>query len=87
MRQKSHPDLNKSSFRLAAESPSRTGINRLVACAPQFSAVTSAFDDFDRQRYDKLWRINVLRMVVSFLFRIHIRWISARGIWCLVAVR
>jgi hypothetical protein len=81
---KSHPDLNKSSFRLAAESPSRTGINRLVACAPQFSAVTSAFDDLSQPRYDKLWRISVFRMVVSFLFRIRILWINAHGIWYLV---
>jgi hypothetical protein len=45
---------------------------------------TSAFDDFGRQRYDKLWRINVLRVVVSFLFRIRILWINALGIWYLV---
>src|SRR5204863_3578926 len=48
---------------------------------------TSAFDDLSRQRYDKLWRINVLRVVVSFLFRIAILCLSAHGIWCLVAVR
>ena len=52
---------------------------------PRFSAVTSAFDDFGRQQYDKLWRISVLRLIVSFLFRITIRWINARGIWYLVA--
>jgi hypothetical protein len=57
------------------------------ATAPQISAVTSAFDDFSWQPYDKLWRINVLRVVVSFLFRIRILWINARGIWYLVAVR
>ena len=58
-----------------------------AATAPQFSAVTSAFDDFSWQPYDKLWRINVLRVVVSFLFRIPILWINARGIWYLVAGR
>jgi hypothetical protein len=78
---KSHGDLNKSSFRLAAET------NRLAACAPQFSAVTSAFDDLSRSRYDKLWRISVLRPVVSFLFRIAILCLNAHGIWYLVAVR
>jgi hypothetical protein len=46
---------------------------------------TSAFDDFSQPRYDKLWRISVLRLVVSFLFRIPIRCLNARGIWCLVA--
>ena len=55
--------------------------------APQFSAVTSAFDDLSRQRYDKLWRISVIRVVLSFLFRIAIRWINVRGIWYLVAVQ
>ena len=29
---------------------------------------TSAFDDLSRPRYHKLWRISVLRVVVSFLF-------------------
>ena len=48
-------------------------------------SLTSAFDDFSRPRYDKLWRISVLRVVVSFLFRIAIRWINAHGIWYLVA--
>src|SRR5437660_8981386 len=61
--------------------------DKLGACAPQFSAATSAFDDLSRQRYDKLWRINVLRVVVSFLFRIPILWINARGIWYLVGGR
>ena len=56
-----------------------------AATAPQFSAVTSAFDDFGGQQYDKLWRISVLRVIVSFLFRITILWINARGIWYLVA--
>ena len=46
---------------------------------------TSAFDDSSRPRYDKIWRISVLRVVVSFLFRIAIRCLNARGIWCLVA--
>jgi hypothetical protein len=49
--------------------------------------VTSAFDDFSWQPYDKLWRISVLRVVVSFLFRIRILWINARGIWYLVVGR
>ena len=30
-----------------------------AATASQFSAVTSAFDDFSRPRYDKVWRISV----------------------------
>jgi hypothetical protein len=46
---------------------------------------TSAFDDFSRSRYHKLWRIDVLRLVVSFLFRTAIRWINAHGTWYLVA--
>jgi hypothetical protein len=46
---------------------------------------TSAFDDFSRSGYDKLWRISVLRVVVSFLFRIAILCLNARGIWYLVA--
>ena len=46
---------------------------------------TPAFDDFSWPRYDKLWRISVIRVVVSFLFRITIRWINARGIWYLGA--
>jgi hypothetical protein len=46
-----------------------------------------AFDDFGRPRYDKLWRISVLRVVVSFLFRIAILWKNAHGIWCLVVGR
>ena len=56
-----------------------------AATAPQFSALTSAFDDFGGQQYDKVWRTSVLRVIVSFLFRITIRWINARGIWYLVA--
>ena len=48
---------------------------------------TSAFDDFSWPRYDKLWRISVLRVVVSFLFRIAIRCLNAHGIWYLVAGR
>ena len=46
---------------------------------------TSAFDDLGRPRYDKLWRISVLRVVVSFLFRTAILCLNALGIWCLVA--
>jgi hypothetical protein len=56
-----------------------------AATAPQFSALASAFDDFGGQQYDKVWRTSVLRVIVSFLFRITIRWINARGTWCLVA--
>jgi len=48
---------------------------------------TSAFDDHSGPRYDKLWRISVIRVVVSFLFRIAIRCLNARGIWYLVAVQ
>ncbi len=75
-------------FRLAAPSTSlKTGFTKpeRFRGAPQFSAVTSAFDDVTQQRYDKLWRISVLHLIVSFLFRITIRWINARGTWCLVA--
>src|SRR5437667_3530313 len=50
-------------------------------------SATSAFDDFSRSRYDKLWRISVLRVVVSFLFRIAILCLNAHGIWYLVAGR
>ena len=49
--------------------------------------VTYAFDDFSRPRYDKLWRISVIHLVVGFLFRIPIRCLNARGIWYLVAGR
>jgi hypothetical protein len=48
------------------------------------SGATSAFDDLSRSRYDKVWRISALRLVVSFLFRIPIRCLNAHGIWCLV---
>jgi len=48
---------------------------------------TFAFDDLSRPRYDKLWRISVLRVVVSFLFRTAILCLNAHGIWCLVAGR
>jgi hypothetical protein len=61
----------------AAANPSCGG---LLAYALQFFAVTSAFDDFSWPRYEKLWRISVIRVIVSFLFRIAIRWINARGI-------
>src|SRR6266568_5963108 len=40
---------------------------------------TSAFDDSSQSRYDKLWRISVLRVVVSFLFRIAILCLNAHG--------
>jgi hypothetical protein len=46
---------------------------------------TSAFDDFSWSPYHKLWRISVLPLIVSFLFRIAIRWINAHGISCLGA--
>ena len=46
---------------------------------------TSAFDELSRPRYDKLWHISVLRVVVSFLFRIAILCLNAHGIWYLVA--
>ena len=46
-----------------------------------------AFDDLSQSRYDKLWRISVLPLIVSFLFRTVIRWINAHGIWSLVAGR
>src|SRR5437773_10469449 len=46
---------------------------------------TSAFDDLSQSRYEKVWRISVLRVVVSFLFRIAILCLNAHGIWCLVA--
>jgi hypothetical protein len=49
------------------------------------SGATSAFDDFGRPRYEKLWRTSVLRLVVSLLFRIPILYLNARGIWYLVA--
>jgi hypothetical protein len=62
--------------------PKRLTVESEVACV-----ATSAFDDLSRPRYDKLWRISVLRVVVSFLFPIAIRWINARGIWYPVADR
>ena len=40
---------------------------------------TSVFDDLSRPRYDKLWRISVLRVVVSFLFRTAILCLNAHG--------
>jgi hypothetical protein len=47
----------------------------------------SVFDDLSQPRYDNIWRINVIRVVVSFRFRIAIPCLSARGIWYQVAVR
>jgi hypothetical protein len=47
--------------------------------------LAGAFDDFSGSRYDKLWRISVFRLVVSFLFRIFIPCLNAHGIWYLVA--
>ncbi len=61
------------------------GITRRTVESEVARVATSAFDDLSRPRYDKLWRINVLRVVVSFLFRIAIRCLNAHGIWCLVA--
>ena len=51
------------------------------------SGATSAFDDSNWPPYDNLWRISVLRVVVSFLFRIPILCLNAHGIWYLVAVQ
>ena len=51
------------------------------------SGATSAFDDFSQSRYEKLWPISVVRLVVSFLFRIPILCLNAHGIWYLVAGR
>src|SRR5205807_3662718 len=45
------------------------------------------FDDLSRSRYEKLWPISVLRLVVSFLFRIAIPCLNAHGIWYLVGGR
>ena len=59
--------------------------SRPVATGGSARVATSAFDDSSQSRYDNLWRISVLHLIVSFLFRITIRWINARGTWCLVA--
>ncbi len=68
---------------LAARPPSQACPRPAVKFA--LTNATSAFDDLSQSRYGKLWRISVLLTVVSFLFRIAIRWINAHGIWCLVA--
>src|SRR5438093_12525620 len=46
---------------------------------------TFAFDDSSLPRYDKVWRISVLRVVVSFLFRIAILCLNSYWIWFLVS--
>jgi len=74
-------DLGLAAFNRAGE-PKRLTVENEVA-----RVATSAFDDLSRPRYDKLWRISVLRVVVSFLFPIAIPWINAHGIWCLGAGR
>src|SRR5438093_11953260 len=48
---------------------------------------TFAFDDVSRPRYDKIWRTSVLRVVVSFRFRIAILCLNAHVIWYLAAAR
>jgi len=70
---------------LGARPPSQASPRPAVKFA--LTNATSVFDDVNRPRYHKLCPISVLRMVVSFLFRIAIRWINALGIWCLVAGR
>ena len=67
---------------LGARSPSQACPRPAVKLA--LTNATSAFDDSSRPRYEKLWRISVLRVVVSFLFRIAILCLNAHGIWYLV---
>jgi hypothetical protein len=68
---------------LGARPPSQASPRPAVKFA--LTNATSAFDDFSWSPYHKLWRISVLPLIVSFLFRIAIRWINAHGIWCLGA--
>src|SRR5947208_13856931 len=68
---------------LGARPPSQASPRPAVKFA--LTNATSAFDDDSQPRYDKLWRISVLRVVVSFLFRITILCLSAHGIWYRVA--
>jgi len=68
---------------LGARSPSQVCPRPAVKFA--LTNATSAFDDFSRPRYEKVWRISVLRVVVSFLFRIPILCLNAHGIRYLVA--
>ena len=68
---------------LGARPPSQASPRPAVKFA--LTNATSAFDDFSRSPYHKLWRISVLPLIVSFLFRIAIHWINAHGIWCLGA--
>ena len=70
---------------LRAQPPSQASPRPAVMFA--LTNATFAFDDPNRPRYENLWRISVLRVVVSFLFRIAIRCLNAHGIWYLVAVR
>jgi hypothetical protein len=83
------PDCKQATLQTSSKNDFRdwAGVDysRSVATGGSALVATSAFDDSSRQRYDKLWRINVLRVIVSFLFRIAILWISAHGIWYLVA--
>src|SRR6266700_6736733 len=69
--------------RLGARPPSQACPRPTVKVA--LTNATSPFDDLSQPRYDKIWRISVLRVVVSFLFRIAIRCLNAHGIWYLVA--
>jgi hypothetical protein len=61
-------------------------VARVFSSAADTAAAT-VFDDLSRPRYEKLWRISVLRLVVSFRCRIAILCLSAHGIWYLVAGR
>ena len=84
-----YPDCKQATVQTCSKNDSRVwggaGYSRSVAPGGSARVATSAFDDSSQSRYDKLWRISVLRVVVSFLFRIAIGWINAHGIWCLVA--
>src|SRR5439155_14239531 len=68
---------------LGARPPSQASPRPAVKFA--LTNATFAFDDSSLPRYDKVWRISVLRVVVSFLFRIAILCLNARGIWYRVA--
>ncbi len=41
--------------------------------AQQYEDSIGSFDDFNRSRYDKLWRVNVIYVDVGSIFRIDIR--------------
>src|SRR6266487_1667575 len=70
---------------LGARPPSQASPRPAVKFA--LTNATCAFDDLSQSRYDKLWRISVIRPVVSFLFRTAILCLNVHGIWCLVAGR